>query len=150
MVNYKQEYLKMKFKYINAKYQKGGAGFMPLGYAGPYQGIIPTYAYRNLINPLDLEAPSNLARNISQMGINSISALLNGNNITVFNINNILRALRTVPPGANEEEKTYYGYTIDKTLQQILDDPAQAAHHANIQNVLVTFRNQFQRADGSY
>ena len=148
MVNYKQEYLKMKLKYINAKYQKGGAGF--IGYAGAYPGIIPTYVYRNLINPLDPEAPSNLARNISQMAINAISALLHGINITVFTINYTLRSLPNVPPRANEEEMTYYGYTIDKTLQQILDDPAQAAHHANIQNVLDTFRNQFQRADGSY
>ena len=147
MVNYKNEYLKMKLKYINAKHQKGGAGFV--GYAGPYLGIVPAFAYRDLINPLDPEAPSNLARNISQVGINVISALLNGP-VAIATVNLTLRTLPTLHPGVNEEEMTYYGYTIDKTLQQILDDPAQAAHHANIQNVLDTFRNQFQRADGSY
>ncbi len=156
MVNYKQEYLKMKLKYINAKHQKGGAHHHWLAlFTTPLGITADPNAYDDINNVITGYPPSIFAGNIIQRAYNLIGEALTNSNFTTLGA-----ALHNLHPSIlgpnlgyiyNETEERFYSSSVDRALidirnRYILSD----ANIARIDNILSAFRTQFSAPGGGY
>jgi len=155
MVDYKSKYLSMKLKYINAKYQKGGAHHGLALFTTPGGITASPNAYADINNLIIGYPPSNFTGNITQRAYNLIGEAQSNSNFTTLGA-----ALHNLHPSIlgpnihynyNEDETQFYASSVDEALIDIRNRYIlSAANIAAIDNILDTFRNQFKRADGSY